>query len=73
MLSLFGWGLLLVGVVIFGLIAVSAFLADDSVSAGMKLAIALPYLGLALLFVAELRRRLRESRTDKYKDVEILR
>ena len=37
----------------------------------MKLLIGGFYLGLAALFVSVLRQRLIESKTDKYKDVEI--
>ena len=71
LLSVLGWLALIAGALLLGIFIVASFLADDSVSAGMKFLIGLPYLGLLLLFVAVLRRRLREARSDKYKDVEI--
>jgi anti-sigma factor RsiW len=71
MLSTLGWVALIAGALLLGVVIVISFVTDDSVSAGMKFLIGLPYLGLLLLFVAVLRRRLREARTDKYKDVEI--
>ncbi len=71
LLSTLGWIALVAGVLLLGIFIVASFLADDSVSAGMKILIGLPYFGLLLLFVAVLRRRLREARNDKYKDVEI--
>jgi anti-sigma factor RsiW len=70
-LSALGWIALVAGALMVGLFIVTRFISDDSVSAGMKFLIGLPYLGLLLLFIAVLRRRVREARTDKYKDVEI--
>lgn len=66
-----GWTAIFGGFIGLGFLVVAGFLSDDSVSAGVKWLIALPYAGFALLFVAVLRRRLRESKTDKYNDVEI--
>jgi anti-sigma factor RsiW len=70
-LSTLGWLALIAGALLLGVVIVATFITDDSVSAGMKILIGLPYLGLLLLFIAVLRRRLREARIDKYKDVEI--
>ena len=70
-LSALGWLALIGGAVLLGIVVLSQFLLDDNLSTGMKFVIGLPYLGLLILFVAVLRRRLRERRTDKYRDVEI--
>ncbi|MEO1575045.1 MAG: zf-HC2 domain-containing protein [Pseudomonadota bacterium] len=70
-LATLGWIAMIGGFIALGILIVAGFVADDSVSAGVKWLIALPYAGFGLLFVAVLRRRLRESRTDKYNDVEI--
>ena len=70
-LAMIGWSAIVIGIVAFGVVLLGGFLMDDSVSTGMKLLIALPYLGFGCLFIAVLRRRLREARKDKYKDVEI--
>lgn len=70
-LATLGWVAIIGGFVALGVLIVAGFVTDDSVSVGMKWLIGLPYAGFGLLFVAVLRRRLRESRTDKYNDVEI--
>ncbi len=66
-----GWTLIIGGAVALAVFVVGKVLVDDSTALWIKLLIALPYAGLGLLFAAVLRRRLRESRTDKYNDVEI--
>lgn len=70
-LAWLGWGILIVAMLGLGIAILAGLIADDTVSTGMKLLFVLPYIGFALLFVAVLRRRLREARTDKYNDVEI--
>jgi anti-sigma factor RsiW len=66
-----GWVLVIAAAIILGGVAVVHFIADPGVDGGMKLLIGGLYLGLAALFVSVLRQRLIESKTDKYKDVEI--
>ena len=70
-LARIGWAAIVAGIVGLGIVLLGGFLMDNSVSTGMKLLIALPYLGFGALFIAVLRRRLKEARSDKYKDVEI--
>jgi hypothetical protein len=66
-----GWILVIASVLFLGGIAVVHFIADPGIGGGTKLLIGGFYLGLAALFVSVLRQRLIESKTDKYKDVEI--
>ncbi|MEM6638956.1 MAG: zf-HC2 domain-containing protein [Pseudomonadota bacterium] len=60
-----------VGLILLGVLAVSDIAANGHVSGLRKAAVLLPAGGVLALFVAVLRRRLRESATDKYNDVEI--
>ena len=66
-----GWILLIAGLLVIGGIGLVAFINDDSISTSTKLALTAAYGGLAVLLVSVLRQRLRERKTDKYKDVEI--
>jgi predicted anti-sigma-YlaC factor YlaD len=66
-----GWILFIAGLLVIGGIGLVAFIGDDSISMSTKLALTAAYGGLAILFVSVLRQRLRERKTDKYKDVEI--
>ena len=52
-------------------IGLVGFLFSDDISIGMKLLMLAIYGGLAILFFSVLRQRFIESKTDKYKDVEI--
>lgn len=66
-----GWLLLIgAGLIIF-VAFIIAFFSDSGVSVFWKMMISAFYLGWAALFVAVLRQRLIERKTDKYKDVEI--
>lgn len=66
-----GWILLIAGWLIIGGIGLFAFLFSPEVSIGMKLLMVAIYGGMAMLLFSVLRQRLIESKTDKYKDVEI--
>jgi len=66
-----GWLLFLVGLLVIGGIGLVRFVSDDSISALTKFMLAAIYGGLAILFLSVLRQRLRERKSDKYKDVEI--
>jgi hypothetical protein len=66
-----GWLLFIVGLMIIAGIGLVGFLFSDDVSIGMKLLMLAIYGGLAILFFSVLRQRFIESKTDKYKDVEI--
>ena len=59
-----------------GILAVSGYAVYEFVTKAaeigfIELAVAAVYLGLLILFVAALRQRLRERKTDQYTDVEI--
>jgi putative zinc finger protein len=66
-----GWLLLIGGILIVMGFGLFAFVFDSSLSLVEKLVAGAIYGGLALLFYSALRQRLRERKTDKYKDVEI--
>jgi anti-sigma factor RsiW len=66
-----GWLLFLAALLILFGIGVFQFLTDPGAGLAWKLLVSALYLGLGALFVSVLRQRLVESRTDKYKDVEI--
>jgi len=66
-----GWILLIGGLLLISGAGLLAFINDDSISAFYKFSVSAIYGGLAILFLYVLRQRLRERKTDKYKDVEI--
>ena len=66
-----GWLLLIGGILVIAGVGLYHFVTDASTGWGVKLMVSAPYAGLAALFVAVLRQRLLERKTDKYKDVEI--
>ena len=66
-----GWLLFIVGLMIIAGIGLVGFLFSDDISIGMKLLMLAIYGGLAILFFSVVRQRFIESKTDKYKDVEI--
>lgn len=66
-----GWLLFIAGLLIVAGIGVGVFIFNPGISVGMKLLMIAIYGGLALLLFSVWRQRLIESKTDKYKDVEI--
>ena len=66
-----GWLMFIAGLLAVVGIGVFVFLFDDSISVAVKLIMVAIYGGLATLLFSVLRQRLIESKTDKYKDVEI--
>jgi len=66
-----GWILLIGGIVLATSIAFVLFLISQSVSGVEKLIAAAIYGGLLLLLVSVWRQRVIESKTDRYKDVDI--
>ena len=66
-----GWLLFVVGLLVVAGIGLVGFLFSDDISVGMKFLMVAIYGGLAALFFSVLRQRLIESKTDKYKEVEI--
>lgn len=66
-----GWLIFILGLLAIAGIGLFAFIFSNDMSIGMKLIFVGIYGGLALLLISVLRQRLIESKTDKYKDVEI--
>ncbi len=66
-----GWLLFIAGLLIVSGIGVGFFIFNPEIPVGMKLLMIAIYGGLALLLISVWRQRLIESKTDKYKDVEI--
>jgi anti-sigma factor RsiW len=66
-----GWLLGIGGGLIWAGYAAYAFVTDSSIAALIKIGAAAVVTGLALLLVAVLIERLRERKSDKYKDVEL--
>jgi len=61
-----GWFVLVVGATALALYGITVFFVRPWVSVEVKLLLALPVVGLALLFISVLRQRLRARRTDRY-------
>lgn len=66
-----GWLIFVIAVLAIAGAGLVAFILSDELSIGMKLIFVGIYGGLALLLISVLRQRLIESKSDKYKDVEI--
>lgn len=66
-----GWVLFAGGLLALVGFAIYAVAFDDETPLALKLLFAALYGGLALLLVAVLRQRLRERKTDKYRDVQL--
>ncbi len=66
-----GWLVFILGLLLAGGAFLLAFITDDGMGLFAKLTMVAIYGGLAILFVSVLLQRLRERKTDKYKDVEI--
>lgn len=66
-----GWLLFIAGLMVVGGFFLYEFIVDGAIPAWLKLAIAAIYGGLFVLLLSVLRQRMMESKTDKYKDVEI--
>jgi len=65
-----GWGLLIIGVMIWVSYGVYLFITDPSVGALVKLLIALPIVGVLMLLISVIRERCIVGRTERYKEVE---
>jgi predicted anti-sigma-YlaC factor YlaD len=65
-----GWGLLVVGVVIWVCYGVYAFLTNPMMEALTKLLVALPVVGIVMLLVSVARERYYVSKTERYEEVE---
>jgi len=65
-----GWGLLIVGAVIWIAYGVFAFLTNPAMEALTKLLVALPIVGVLILLVSAIRERYHVSKTERYGEVE---
>jgi len=65
-----GWVIFAVGLVVLVAYGTYEFITDPGVAALVKVLIAIPIVGLAVLFVSVWREKLVVSRTDKYKDIQ---
>lgn len=65
-----GWGLFIVGAVIWVGYGVFLFLTDPSTGALTKFLVALPVVGVIMLLISVIRERCHVSRTERYKEVE---
>lgn len=70
-LSGLGWTLLIGAILAAAGILAFTFLLEPAIAWPVKLVVACGYGGLAILLVAVWRQRLKERKSDKYKDVEI--
>ena len=65
-----GWGLIVIGAVIWVAYGIFLFVTDPSTGSMTKLLIALPVVGVLMLLVSVIRERMIVSRTERYKEVE---
>jgi predicted anti-sigma-YlaC factor YlaD len=65
-----GWGLLVIGAVIWIGYGVYAFVTDPGVGALTKLLVALPIVGVLVLLLSVIRERYHVSKTERYKEVQ---
>jgi predicted anti-sigma-YlaC factor YlaD len=65
-----GWGLVIIGAVIWVAYGVYLFITDPGTGALTKLLVALPVVGVLMLLISVIRERMVVSRTERYKEVE---
>ena len=65
-----GWGLVIIGAVIWVAYGVFLFVTDPSTGSLTKLLIALPVVGVLMLLVSVIRERINVGRTERYKEVD---
>ena len=65
-----GWGLVIIGVLIWVAYGVYLFITDPTTGSLTKFLIALPVVGVLMLLVSVIRERVNVSRTERYKEVE---
>jgi len=65
-----GWGLLVVGLVVWIGYGIYAFVTDPAIEALTKFLIALPIVGLVLLLISVIRERHHVSKKERYGEVE---
>jgi len=65
-----GWGLLVIGVVVWVAYGVFLFITDPTTGSMTKFLVALPVVGVLTLLVSVIRERVSTSKTERYKEVE---
>lgn len=65
-----GWGLVIIGALIWVAYGVYLFIVDPTTGSLTKLLIALPVVGVLMLLISVIRERINISRTERYKEVE---
>ncbi|MEA3409873.1 MAG: zf-HC2 domain-containing protein [Candidatus Eisenbacteria bacterium] len=65
-----GWGLLVIGAVVWVAYGVYLFITDPSTGSMTKFLIALPVVGVLMLLISVIRERINVSKTERYKEVE---
>ncbi|MFH1865049.1 MAG: zf-HC2 domain-containing protein [Candidatus Eisenbacteria bacterium] len=65
-----GWGLVIMGVLIWAAYGVYLFITDPTTGSLTKFLIALPVVGVLMLLISVLRERVNVGRSERYKEVE---
>ena len=65
-----GWCLLVFGLVVYGSYIVYVLIIGDESPLFLKVSFVAVFLGSAVLFSSVLRQRIRDRKTDRYKDVQ---
>ncbi len=65
-----GWGLVVIGALIWVAYGVFLFITDPTIGSMTKFLIALPVVGVLMLLISVVRERVNVSKTERYKEVE---
>ena len=65
-----GWGLMIVGALIWAAYGVYLFITDPTTGSLTKFLIALPVVGVLMLLISVIRERINVGRSERYKEVE---
>jgi len=65
-----GWGLVVIGALIWVAYGIFLFVTDPTTGSMTKLLIALPVVGVLMLLISVIRERVSVSKTERYKEVE---
>ncbi len=65
-----GWGLMIVGALIWAAYGVYLFITDPTTGSLTKFLIALPVVGVLMLLISVIRERVNVGRSERYKEVE---
>jgi len=65
-----GWGLVIIGALIWAAYGVYLFITDPTTGSLTKFLVALPIVGVLMLLISVLRERINVGRSERYKEVE---